>query len=963
MQSLRKFGDWLREGAKFKWGELTKQSITAIKATSDLGKTWAENAPKVAQLEHFDQLDKFFQAFESPVGKLAVGGLPFVSVGIDLLRLYWEVTKEKPTLAESIAIAAQMAYLRSLQAAIAATNQTPKNALLTKLNAIKLADVFERQLQKLETVDISFTEASSTLSNFPGSALARSLNNVLKTLLVESAPVSPAIDAATASAFAEQVSYSTPQYFHAAVAQIEDKVPELKQFLNSGGQTVQDKYASIERYLVREIDPLPQRQVFDDEKLNEDGSKSALTFKDLYVPLSVQRLDAEGKQEIGWPLEINDWANGVLASAEAKREVMFIQGEAGRGKSVFCRMFASWVRERFAKAWVPILIRLRDVQEIKDSLSETLKRELENADFVQSDAGWLTDPNVRFLLIFDGFDELLLEGRESGGLKDFLQQVAKFQEGCHHQCLITGRPLALQGIDKQLTRIGNLERVRLEPMTDEQRVQWLAKWGELFTAAEATAFCDFLGACPNEISDGLAREPLLLYLLGRLHREKKETFNAQMFAGAEGIGARIKVYDESIKWVLEKQRLEWKKSGQPGENLNERLAGLDSDDLREVLQEAALCVVQSGSETAELAMLRKRFEEMNNPVSQLFERAQNETKQDADKTLNNLLTTFYLQPGKGDKGSVEFAHKSFGEFLFAERLKRAFGDWVELKDKWPRLKDGEVAEQIYDLLGYGALTNDIFEYLRALLFSELGVEDIVRLFQRLHDFYENWSEGVYIDKGPGENLPQRKMMRLNAVGIEAKLRQVDIHAGLNVMILLFELHRYGRQPEHEPVRSRLHFHPCGKVAADADDLSVIDRDKLLRLIGYSQVIQTNYLLSAVGRHLSSADLSSADLSYADLSYADLSSADLSSADLRSADLRYANLSSANLSSANLSSAYLSSADLRSADLRSADLSSADLSEANLGKVRFNAATVWAGVRGLDTARNIPESLREQLGLA
>ena len=689
---------------------------------------------------------------------------------------------------------------------------------------------------------------------------------------------------------------------------MEDRVPELKQYLNSGGQTVRDKYASIERYLKRCVDPLPGEQVFDE-------ADPKLTYEELYVPLSVQKLDAGGERKVGQPVLITDWVEGILSGQFSSRQVMFLQGEAGRGKSVFCRMLASRVRDRFANAWVPILIRLREVHEVKDSLSETLKIQLENEDFVQSDRDWLTDLNIRFLLIFDGFDELLLEGRESGGLKDFLQQVAKFQESSHHQCLITGRPLALQGIDRQLTRIGNLSRARLEQMTDDQRVQWLAQWGQKFTAAEASAFCDFLAACPDEISNVLAREPLLLYLLGRLHREEKETFNAQMFEQAKGLQARIQVYDQSIRWVLGKQR----------QKENIRLAGLETEELREVLQEAALCVVQSGNEVAKLSMLRQRFTEANNPVSRLFEQAQQETRQGENKALNNLLTTFYLQPGKGDKaGSVEFAHKSFGEFLFAERLSAAFEDWVELDRRGrPRLGEQEVAKQIYDLFGYGALTVEIVDYWKALIFSSAESDEIVRFFQRLHRFYKNWCEGFYIDGEPGENLPQSKMMQLRNVDIATGLRQVDIYAGLNVMILLFELHHYGQQHEGVQSHSLLHFHPCGIVSENSSD-----SQRLFRITGYSQIVRLSGFVTIVGSHLHDADLSDADLSGVDLSRTNLIGADLSGA-----------------------------------NLSDADLSGANLSDANLKNVRLDNETSWQSVEGLETARNALAALKQQLNIS
>jgi hypothetical protein len=77
--------------------------------------------------------------------------------------------------------------------------------------------------------------------------------------------------------------------------------------------------------------------------------------------------------------------------------------------------------------------------------------------------------------------------------------------------------------------------------------------GKSGDAGSEPEFQQFLQACPAEIQDNLAREPLLLYLSGnRMHREQR--LNVQMFAEAEGIKAKIRIYDESVKWVLDKQR-------------------------------------------------------------------------------------------------------------------------------------------------------------------------------------------------------------------------------------------------------------------------------------------------------------------------------------------------------------------------------------------------------------------------
>ena len=276
--------------------------------------------------------------------------------------------------------------------------------------------------------------------------------------------------------------------------------------------------------------------------------------------------------------------------------------------------------------------------------------------------GWLKDKNTRFLIVLDGFDELLLQGRSTGGLQEFLQQVSDFQKNSHHQCLVTGRPLALQGVAQRITQDKNLERVKLLPMDDGLQEQWLNNWQTIFGEDEVKQFQTFLQACPNEISNNLAREPLLIYLLARLHREKQLT--SDMFADAKQESqAKLRVYRESVNWVLEKQR----------QDENVRLSGLDDpEDLREVLQEAALCVVQSGNETAQLSMLKTRFQDSSNPVATSLKTAQESTGQSEDKALNNLLTTFYLRPGEGDKrGSVEFAPKFSYSFVAASCASNA----------------------------------------------------------------------------------------------------------------------------------------------------------------------------------------------------------------------------------------------------------------------------------------------------
>lgn len=961
MKFLRQFWKTLGQNIGESWGDIATSGIETVKTAQEFGKTLKEQAPHIEQLKPYvQQIEPFLQVFDAPVTQLAVSGLPFLSIGIAALKVFSQLTKQEPTFEEAVVVALQLAYLESLAETLAALNPEYRQ----QLEQVKLAKLLERQIEKLEPIS-DRREAEAALHCFRESKLAERFN---QTLTEQLQPVG--LPAAFIPLIVERVSWNTPRFLYLAIAAAGEEIKPLAEFLRLGGQARLDKYESTAAYLNDNIKPLPDETIFDEQ---------TISFRDLYVPLEVQPLDQDGKPiENQKPINIHEWVRSVLESPEKPRRVLFIEGDAGRGKSVFCRMFADFVRVSQYFGFVPILIRLRNVRTLENNLTQTLTTYLETIRFVQRDHDWLTDPNTRFLLLFDGFDELLLQGRDKG-LKEFLQQVADFQERSHHQCLVTGRPLALQGIERLITQTARLQRMKIEPMNDVQRQQWLANWAKQVGEPEAKAFEAFLQPCPDEIQDNLAREPLLLYLLARLHRE--EALSAQMFAEAEGIQARVKIYQESVRWVLEKQR----------QTENFRQTGLESDDLRQVLTEAALCVVQSGNETAQLSMLMARCQQADNPVMELLKKSQEETAQKDEKALNNLLTAFYINPAATNRtGAVEFAHKSFGEFLFAERLKESIEAWTEPGRKREKfyLNDQQLEWQIYDLLGYGGLTVEVVEYLMALLQESEDFKP-VELYQRLYHFYINWSNGEYIDQ-IDQNLPQRKQKQMHEFGIPSGIRQADVYAGLNVLILLLELHRYAQAKDD--LKDIISFHPCG-----VPNTEEFDQYRLLRTIHYSDSFEIGTFLRATSLFLSNANLNSAflnrakligtkfsnanlssanlistnliniDLFNANLSGANLSGANLSRADLSSVDLSNANLIStilfnANLSGANLIGANLIGASLISADLSNADLSSACLSSADLSDIAWDENTRWLDVKGLGTARNIPEALKQKLGI-
>jgi hypothetical protein len=272
--------------------------------------------------------------------------------------------------------------------------------------------------------------------------------------------------------------------------------------------------------------------------------------------------------------------------------------------------------------------------------------------------------------------------------------------------------------------------------------------------------------------------------------------------------------------------------------------------------------------------------------------------------------------------------------------------------------------EIYDLLGYGGLTPEIVEYLMGLLtppapLAKGGARESefrpVQLFKRLENFYLRWCDGEFID-ALQDNYPQKKMSQLQGQGIKTGVRQVDVYAGLNVMILLLELHRYGQS--RDDLKAEIIFHPCGQ-----EDTEDFDRFRLLRLISYSQCFNAEAFLSTVGSYLSGAFLNGAFLSTIFLVDVDLRGAALNGTDLRGTALNGADLSGAALNGANLSGADLSSgANLTGANLTGANFTGANLTGATLENIIWDEETKWGAVLALETAFNVPEALKQQLGL-
>jgi len=392
------FSNWWKNIQGLNWGqgvEVTKTGAEAAKAVLDLAKAINEQKQKAEDLKpYIAQISSLLDVINSPLGQIAGSVIPFAPIAITTLKLIADATKKEPSLESCVILVSQVAYLESLKAILKEDSQ-----LQQQINQSSgVSETLARQIKKLGEQEFEEREAKKAILYFHESKLAEAFNQVLQLRLQEAGLIE-----ADAKTVTEKVARKTDEYMLSALVEVGDKVKQLVEWYRVGGKDKLEKYFSIDDYLEQVIKPKPEENIFDETNI---------TFRDLYVPLQVKEPDDEGDVTS----QIEDFVKLILSDADKTKpkQVLFIQGEAGRGKSVFCRMFADLVRQNLHPSFTPILIRLRDVRVLKDNLTDTLENYLENVDFIQSDSGWLTDKNTRFLFLLDGFDELLLEGRANG---------------------------------------------------------------------------------------------------------------------------------------------------------------------------------------------------------------------------------------------------------------------------------------------------------------------------------------------------------------------------------------------------------------------------------------------------------------------------------------------------------------------------------------------------------------------
>ena len=836
-------------------------------------------------------------------------------------KLLRSLSQKKPLKRnEGTWLAFQIAYLQGLQAILEQEASLKKpwldraiipiqpHTLKEEVGKFILEDSqLQGLLKTLSPGKLTDTQAEQALSSVADSLLVQQINNAAIAWLVANGA-----EELEAKLLTQRLVNSLPGDILVVVTENAAPLAQLQKFFRLGislspsfitpevGSTVSEKIdLHREHYRASLI-----------KNLSIPLLMESFALKDIYVAqkgLPIEENISEQDKKTVKPVDLKTWAQQQLTDLET---IAVIESEPGYGKTTFCQLWAAEVAQELYPTWMPIVIRLRDVQYGK-TLIETL-----NSAFGVNLSTWLEQENLPCLLLLDGLDELPHSAHGIRAQAIFIQQLLNFQSQHRHKIVLTSRSTTLPEIVSELPLL--LRRIIIQPLDVDEFKQWFQQWAKVQSLPIAQNFFTLLKQAGlfnsqlklSELSP-LIRQPLMLHLLGLLHREGLlDDELLQLAANTQKSFLLWEIHHRLSRWLLGYPLIGGIKtmllrSGtahihRTPEAIANLLANRHPQDLVEQMQAIALKILHSQRHQINLA---GEF---------------------------NSLPAFYFKiwdvESAAKSNLIEFSHLKLGESLCADAIAAQLKFLTQYQDEaygTPTfvLDPSSVAQNIYNLLGYGILSQEIEELaIAGLRRQQKHKFSFEVLFQRLLSFWRAYCQGRWLDEGIAHNALTNFHALQNPVNVE----QVNAAVGLNVFLLLCACYRETKIP----------FWPCGNpvnlTEFNPEVLSVlIARTTVLHKSAFATRIKSLSGLNLSGASLSQVMLTGVSLEQTNLSNAELTGANLAGANLQQANLAGANLQNANLTGANLQQANLTGANLQQANLMGTNLNSADLTNACL----------------------------------
>ncbi|MBE9071467.1 pentapeptide repeat-containing protein [Microcystis sp. LEGE 08355] len=627
-----------------------------------------------------------------------------------------------------------------------------------------------------------------------------------------------------------------------------------------------------------------------------------------------------------------------LEAAKSDDAIRLLTGGPGSGKSSFCKVFAAQ-QARLEKQvlYIP-LHRLS----FSTDLVTAVKTFVQHDGFLPENPLEPSDQDLRLLIIFDGLDELSMQGKiaqevAQNFINEVREQVKSFNNNkTRLQVLISGRDVVVQSNKnnfkkpRQIITILPYWVANSDNFSDDdnllkvdQRHQWWQQYGQAKGKNYAQLPTELSGKNLQEIT----AQPLLNYLIALTFERGEVQFSQETNLN--------NIYDNLLKAVYER-----------GYEKNSRghraIEGITEKDFVLILMEIALSCWHGNGRTTTVREIKEHCE--NNGLKNLLKNFQDSFQSDSQGSITRLLTAFYFRESgdlRGSEKTFEFTHKSFGEYLTARRIVD------RVKQIHRKLQDSENDyDNDYDpreaLIAWATLCGPtaIDEYLFSFIVNQMQLQspDEVKQWQKTlgHLIEYLLVKGMPMEKTNCPNFQEEMRQARNA---EEALLAVFNACG-RVTEEIFPI----QWPSPEAFGNWLARLQGQRI--DYEPMFVLDCLSFLDLQNCLLICRDLYRANLEGANLAGANLVGANLEEANLEGAYLEGANLEGANLVGANLEEANLAGANLVGANLEEANLAPALLTGANLVGANLVGANLEGAYLeGANLYGANLVGANLEG------------------
>ena len=819
----------------------------------------------------------------------------------------------------------------------------------------KISDVFEKKMMESEvTIDLPFFEQPGELG------LLKDVN----------APLADWMKALGVSDDnAEKICSRLPDYFVTALHEKWRDTPQdyfkVKEFFDTPFTKATEEtrgWKLYNRWLKSQVSDRMFAEAFGVEKV--------------YVPLRAyyeerkedddKELDPDEREtkKIVFDLETDfkEWLNNFSPDSV----VRFISGGPGSGKSTFAKIFASRIAN---ETTIPTLYIPLHLFDHKINLISAMADYIKGNPFLSGNPLDAKKGKRRLLVIFDGLDELALQGKAaSEAANAFVDEVLRrIQEGniqgLQRQVIISGRTIAIQSVANKLRKSKQISYVLPYFLKDREGYNDPKKllktdqrniWWRLYGKAVGKDYPSMPDDLTRESLEEITAQPLLNYLLALSYDRKLMEFTDDTTLN--------QIYAELISEVYRRQY--------DGGRVS--IDVLKEAEFKRVLEEIALAVWHGDGRTASVSSIQEKFESAG------IQRYLDLFQEGAKAGVTRLLTAFYFRQSEnridGDP-TFEFTHKSFGEYLTALRILRVLRQiqmetkrkredpdygwsekvslerWMEfcsatamdedlmrfINNEFRRMSFEDLSELqsiVAKLLTYtithGLPFSSCFAHMdfkkhltlarnaeEALLAVHFGIARLTKHVSKLN-LKSGTTFGEWISRLRGQRRGPQNRLALNSLG------------HLDLSGCLFDMQDFwGAQFEGATLRgARLQYAQFGRAHLEGVDLCQAN-------LGGANLGGANL----EGAGLKAASFYRANLDGAHLYKANLVAANLGGANLVGANLVGANLVGARLEEANLKGANLKGADLYRANLKRANLRGANLLDANIRKANLNGVSL------------------------